>query len=199
MKKVWMAVLAMGLFGAAARAEDGRIAIGVQGGVVFTDFSRENTPVGLNYDNNNGWLGGAYAEFGVWTITLRPEVNYVETGYTVGSVAEVTNKYLEIPLLVKVNPLSDFMVSPFILFGPSWSRHLSTDVNVLGFNANFRGDNSDDFWSGVLGAGVEFNIFENAAFNVQARYNFGLSDTDTSTQEVKSRSVYALAGLTFTL
>jgi outer membrane protein W len=197
MKAMILAVaLGFAALGGAAQAADGKIGFGLQGGAVFTDFSRSNTPVGVNYENRTGYMGGAFVEFGLWTITLRPEANYVVTKYNVGTLAEIKNKYLEIPLLLKINPFADSVVSPFIVLGPSWSKHLGTDVSVLGTTATFNNTNDDDFWSGVAGVGVEFNVAENIGLSFQGRYNFGLSDTDTSTQEVKARSIYGMAGIT---
>jgi hypothetical protein len=188
------AALALGSYSAHA---DGKIAFGPQGGVVFSDYSVSNAPFGENYDNNNGWLAGAFLEFGVWTVTLRPEANYVVKGYTIANTAKVTQKYLEIPVLLKVNPFGGAVVSPFLVIGPSWSQHLSTDVELLG-NTTTYNDQADD-WdiSGVGGVGVEFNIAENIGLSVQGRYNFGFRDLDKSTAELKSRGIYAMGGLSF--
>jgi opacity protein-like surface antigen len=180
-----------------ARAEDGKFAFGPQGGLVFSDYSVDNAPFGNDYDSDNGFLAGLFMEFGVWTVTLRPEVNYVEKKFTVANTAEVTSKYLEIPVLLKVNPFADFVVSPFIVIGPSWSNHLKSDVKLLGSTATYN-DTADDWdLAGVGGVGVEFNVAENVSLSVQGRYNFGLRDIDESNAEVKSRGIYALGGLGF--
>lgn len=180
-----------------ARAEDGKFAFGPQGGLVFSDYSVDNAPFGRNYDSDNGFIAGLFLEFGVWTVTLRPEVNYVEKKFTVANTAEVTSKYVEIPVLLKVNPFADFVVSPFIVIGPSWSNHLESDVKLLGATATYN-DTADDWdLAGVGGVGVEFNVAENVNLSVQGRYNFGLRDIDKSSTEVKSRGIYALGGLGF--
>ncbi len=180
-----------------ARAEDGKFAIGPQGGLVFSDYSVENAPFGRSYDNDNGFLAGIFAEVGIWTVTLRPEVNYVEKGYTIANTAKVTHKYVEIPVLLKVNPFGDFVVSPFLLVGPSWSKHLESDVKLLGTTTSFTNTSDDWDMAGVAGAGVEFNVSERIGLNVQGRYNFGLRDTDTSGTEIRSRGIYALGGVSF--
>jgi opacity protein-like surface antigen len=195
--KIICVVSVLSLSSLAADAADGKFAIGPQGGYVFSDYSVKNAPFGENYDNDNGWMAGVFLEFGVWTVTLRPEVNYVQKGYTVANTAEVTQKYLEIPVLLKVNPFGGAAVSPFIVLGPSWSKHLQTDVKLLGTTTTYN-DQADD-WdiSGVAGAGIEFNLSDNVGMNVQGRYNFGLRDLDKSTTEIKSRGIYAMAGLNF--
>jgi opacity protein-like surface antigen len=157
----------------------------------------DNAPFGRDYDGDNGFLAGLFMEFGVWTVTLRPEVNYVEKKFTVANTAEVTSKYLEIPVLLKVNPFADSVVSPFILLGPSWSNHLESDVTTIGGTASY--NDTADRWdiAGVAGLGIEFNVAENMSLNLQGRYNFGFRDLDESEAEVKSRGIYALGGLGF--
>lgn len=59
-------------------AGDGRFTIGPQGGIVFSDYSVKNAPFGSNYKNDNGFVGGVFFEMGIWAVTLRPEINYVE-------------------------------------------------------------------------------------------------------------------------
>lgn len=181
--------------GTSAFAEDGKFAIGVQGGLVYPSYSASNLPTGRQLEDDNGHMAGLFFEMGLWTVTFRPEINYVVKGYTLTSVAEVEHKYLEIPLLLKVNPFGDFVVSPFIVLGPSWSQHLSSDVKFLGTTTTF--NDTADKWdlAGVAGAGIEFNVAENLALNAQARYNFGFRDLDNSSQEIKSRGIYGLAGL----
>jgi hypothetical protein len=189
-----LAALAFSSTAAMADAGDGKIAFGPQGGIVFSNFNTNgNAPFGNDFDENTGWMAGAFLEFGIWSVTLRPEANYVRTSFTAGG-SEVKNNYLEIPLLLKVNPFADSVVSPFLVVGPSWSKHLSTDVTALGNTARINYE-ARNFWSGVAGLGVEFNVAENVGINIQGRYNFGLGDADESGAEIRSRSVYGLAGI----
>jgi opacity protein-like surface antigen len=179
-----------------AEAEDGRMAIGPQGGVVFSDFSVSNAPFGQSYDNRTGFMAGVFVELGVATLTLRPELNYVEMGYTVVNTAEVTNRYLEIPLLLKFNPFGEALLSPFLLIGPSWSHHMSSNVTLLGGTTAYQV--TTDRWNmaGVAGLGIEFNVAENLGLAFQGRYNFGLRDLDRTGVRIRSRSIYAMGGLT---
>lgn len=194
--KILGALVALAFSSNAAMADgsDGKISFGPQGGIVFSNFNTNgNAPFGNNFDENTGWMAGAFLEFGIWSVTLRPEANYVQTGFNVAG-GEVKRNYLEIPLLLKVNPFADSVVSPFIVVGPSWSKHLSDTVNIAGGTAgvNYEGR---DFWSGVAGLGIEFNVAENVGINIQGRYNFGFDDADRTGAEVRSRSVYGLAGI----
>ncbi|MGZ3694131.1 MAG: porin family protein [Bdellovibrionota bacterium] len=175
----------------------GKFTMGPQGGMVWPNWSTKNSTV--NRENKNGYMAGIFLEAGVWALTLRPEINYVEKGYTVSNVAEVKHHFLEIPVLLKFNPFAAGVVSPFIVIGPSWSKHLNTKTTVLGSTTTFN-DNIDR-WdvAGVAGAGIEFNLSEHVGLQLQARYNFGFRDIDSSTAEVKSRGLYGMGGLAFTL
>lgn len=182
---------------AIADGDDGKIAFGPQGGIVFNDFDFDNQVPGRTVDNEIGWLAGAFVEFGLWAITLRPEVNYVVKKYEIANTADVEHRYLEIPVLLKFNPLADSVVSPFIVLGPSWSKHLSTETEYIsGVRVSGNLDNIDR-WdvAGVAGLGIEFNVAENVGLNLQGRYNFGFRDLDSGTQEVRSRGIYALGGV----
>jgi opacity protein-like surface antigen len=204
MKAIVMISLALGILGsnapmamADAEGGTGKFTMGPQGGYVWPSWSTKNSTV--TRENKNGYMAGIFLEAGVWAITLRPELNYVEKSYTVANVAEVKHRFLEIPVLLKFNPFAAGVVSPFIVVGPSWSKPLSTKTTVLGATTVFN-DNIDR-WdvAGVVGAGIEFNLSEHVGLQLQARYNFGFRDIDSSTAEVKSRGLYGMGGLAFTL
>ncbi len=188
-----------GLGNSHSAAAEGKIALGAQGGLTFPNFKVKNNSPANQYSNKNGWLAGVYAEIGLWSITLRPELNYVTKSFTIANVAEVKNHYVEIPLLVKINPLADMVVSPFILFGPQWSKQTSADVTVLGSTTSYT--NTADQWdlAGVAGLGLEFNVSEHVGINLQGRYAYGFRNIDSSTTEVKTRCFYALGGLAIAL
>jgi hypothetical protein len=130
--KLVAAALALLACPLAAHAEDGKFAIGAQGGITFPDFHVKDQTLNQIYGNKNGWLGGIYLEFGLWSITLRPELNYVEKGYTVANTAEVKNQYLEVPVLLKISPLGQAAFSPFLVIGPQWSKQIGETVTTLG-------------------------------------------------------------------
>jgi hypothetical protein len=176
-----------------ARAE-GKFAIGPQGGLTFPNFkvNNDSTLSGL-YGNRSGWLGGIFLEFGVWSIVIRPEANYVQKGYSVGSV-NVDNHYIELPALVKINPLGSLPVSPFIVLGPQWSKQVGDSVSY-GNTTVFT--NTNDRWdiSAVGGVGIDINFSERFAFELQGRYSYGFRNVSNTTTEVKMRDFYAIAGL----
>jgi hypothetical protein len=193
MKNLFLLALLIS-FSPAAFAE-GKAAIGVQGGLTFPDFHVKNSTFASQYGNKDGWLVGLYGEIGLWTITFRPELNYVTKGYTVANTAEVNNRYLEIPLLLKFNPFGDFFLSPFIVVGPQWSYHMSTDTTLANTTVTYTNTADKSDLSGVAGLGLEFNISEGIGANFQGRYSFGLRDVDDTATEVRTRAFYAIVGL----
>lgn len=200
--RILMAAATLGLAAPAwaeeANPTSGKVAVGVQGGPTFAEFHERNTGAGVTFDGKTGWMGGLFFEFGIWTITLRPEVNYVRKEYSVGNFADIETERLELNALLKFNPLGPGVVSPFLLIGPQWSNHLDTKVtNRAGATvASVATGNKWDL-AGVGAVGIDFNFSESFALGAQGRYVFGFRDLDDSTVELKTRDVQALLSLTF--
>jgi opacity protein-like surface antigen len=194
-----LALLAPGLAKAAeVNATDGKVAFGLQGGLLFPKYNVSGSTLSNTWDRKDGWKAGVFFEFGIWTVTLRPEVSYARKGYTVGSFADVTSDNLQLAALLKFSPFGDGVFSPFILLGPQWSKQFSADTTRrAGSTALYV--NTADTWdiAAVGGLGFEFNVSEHVALGLQGRYVYGFRDIDASTTEVKQREVEALANLTF--
>lgn len=194
--KIAAVTLALALSPIAAHAE-GKIAIGPQGGFTFPNFHVKDQTIGSTYSNRNGWLAGLFLEFGVWAVTLRPEVNLVTKGYTVANVANVTNRYLEIPVLLKLNPFGEFAVSPFLVVGPQWSKRISDKVEPIGGGAaTFSNTATDWDLQGLAGLGIDINFSSHLALELQGRYGYGFRNVNTSpATDITMLGFYALAGL----
>ncbi len=181
-----------------ANALSGKFALGLQGGLTFADFDQKNTGVGTGFSSKTGWMGGLFLEFGLWTITLRPEVNYVRKKYDIGSSAEMETNRLELNALLKLSPFGPMIISPFILIGPQWSNHLDTKVNNRsGFTV--AGVSTAEEWdlAGVAGLGLDINVAESIALGAQGRYILGFRDLHDGGANLKTRDVQALATITF--
>lgn len=181
----------------ATRAEEGKFAIGAQGGLTFPEFHVKDTTVRSLYGNKNGWLGGIFLEFGLWSITLRPELNYVTKGYTVAGVAEVKNQYLEVPVLLKISPLGKSVLSPFLVLGPQWSKQIGETVTTVVGVTTYNNTVTEWDISGVAGLGLEIDLSDNVGLNVQGRYSYGFRNVNTTAVDIRNRGFYALAGMTF--
>lgn len=197
-------IMGVALFGAAgARADevsatDGKIAFGLQGGITVPEFKVENSSISNTYKRRDGWSAGVFFEFGIWTVTLRPEVNFSRKGYSISNVADVDTDYIELAALLKFSPFGDGIVSPFILVGPQWSKHMQSEISRSAGATRIYVDTADEWDVSAVGAlGIDFNVSENVAIGVQGRYNYGFRDIDTSATEVRQRGFYALANLTF--
>lgn len=181
-----------------ANPTSGKVAFGVQGGPTFAEYHERNTGAGVTFDGKTGWMGGLFFEFGIWTLTLRPEVNYVNKRYDVGALADVETERLELNALLKFSPLGPGVVSPFLLLGPQWSNHLNTKVsNRAGATVATLSTGNEWDLAAVGALGLDFNISESFALGAQGRYVFGFRDLDDSTVELKTRDVQALLSLTF--
>jgi|GEM_PF-5005446 len=204
MKNIYKIALAAALLAPTAalaeevQATDGKIAFGLQGGATFPEFKVKNSSISNTWDRKDGWMAGVFFEFGIWTITLRPEVNFERKGYTIANVTDVENDYLNLNALLKFSPFGDGVFSPYILVGPGWSKQMKSRVTPKA-GATVVFTNNTDQWdiAGVAGLGFDFNVSENIALGIQGRYVLGFRDVDSSTTEVKQREFNALANLTF--
>jgi hypothetical protein len=192
--KIVALLLALAISPLSARAE-GKVAIGPQGGWTFPDFHVKDSTLSGLYKNKNGWMAGLFLEFGVWAVTLRPEINYVTKGYTVANVADVENRYLEVPVLLKINPLSGFAVSPFLVVGPQWTKQISDRVTPVAGVASYVNTATDWDISGVAGLGVDINFSQHLALQLQGRYSYGFRNVNTTNTEINERGFYAIGGL----
>ena len=196
--KIAAVAMVLALSPLAARADNSKFAVGPQGGLTFPNFhAASNSPTfGSAYSNKTGWLGGVFFEFGVWSVVLRPEANYVQKSFSVADV-KVNNHYVEIPLLVKFNPFGDFAISPFIVLGPQWSKQVGDSV-TSGSTTVFNNTTSSS-WdvSAVGGVGFDVNFSDHLAFELQGRYSYGFHDVSNNSANVKMRDFYTIAGLSF--
>lgn len=176
---------------------DGKIAMGFQGGITVPEFKVKNSSLSNTYQRKDGWTAGVFFEFGIWTITLRPEVNYTRKGWTIANVADVENEYMDLAALVKFSPFGDGVVSPYILVGPQWSKQLKSDISSRAGATRIYVDTTDEWDLAAVGAiGLDFNLSEYIALGLQGRYIFGFRDVDSSATEVRQRAFHALANLT---
>lgn len=187
----------------AARAEevsstDGKVAFGLQGGILMPKYDVSYSSISNTWERKDGWKAGIFFEFGIWTVTLRPELSFARKGYTVGTVSDVENDNIQLAALLKFSPFGDGVFSPFILFGPQWSKQVSAKTTSRA-GATTLYVNTSDNWdiAAVGGVGFEFNISEFIALGLQGRYVYGFRDIDKSAVEVKQRDFEALANLTF--
>jgi Outer membrane protein beta-barrel domain len=147
---------------------------------------------GLNYSNldirdatNSSWLIGF--NLGIFTklpftnfIAIQPELYYTSKGSNVtyqnlfvDGTARFNFNYLEVPVLIVLNPISIVNIH----FGPYFSYLLNgivvntSSTNLFNFENNISADDFSRFDAGgVVGIGIDLG-----GLSVGARYNFGLT------------------------
>jgi opacity protein-like surface antigen len=201
------ALTIFGLFSAASvfAAETGHtddagyIGIGVHGGVNLNDLSVDknvSSTITANENNGVGALVGVHFEFGSSQFMLRPELNYSVHKYSVSNLADVSHKYLEVPVLFKVAILPS-PIQPFVEIGPQFGFHLADDVNALGTTTTYNDSSNTMYVAGVAGAGLRLDLAENLAIEAEGRYVFGFTDISSNNDfSVKTRGFQILGGLT---
>jgi opacity protein-like surface antigen len=205
---LFCAVLAaVGLFSASpvpaadttSKDDVGGFGIGIHGGVNLNDLKVDKSVSSTISANDNGETGamfGVHLEFGGSQFMIRPEINYSVHKYNFANVADVSHKFLEVPVLFKVAILPS-PIQPFVEIGPQFGFHLSDDTTALGTTTTYNDSSHTMNVAGVAGAGLRLDLIENLAIEAEGRYVFGLTDISSNNDvTVKSRGFQVLGGLT---
>jgi outer membrane protein with beta-barrel domain len=172
--------------------------IGAKIGPLWSSF--DSATVGsttVNFDTSTGWEGGIW--FGGnrgGRIGVMGEILYAKKKQQVaGQTGSTSLKYLEIPILMRVNigSRSRNGISVYGLVGPVFDVNLKAEANGIDVK---KGYESLDL--GILG-GVGIEI---TRFLVEGRFNKGLrntlkSDNLTTFGDIKTRSFAVLFGIRF--
>lgn len=177
----------------------GAFGVGIHGGVNLNDLKVDknvSSTINANENSGTGALLGVHLEFGSSQFMIRPELNYSVHKYNYSNVADVSHKFLEIPVLFKFAILPS-PIQPFIEIGPQFGFHLSDDTTALGATTTFNDSSHTMNVAGVAGAGLRLDLIENLAIEAEGRYVFGLTDISESNDvTVKTRGFQILVGLT---
>jgi hypothetical protein len=158
------------------------LGFGLHFGGTWTSVSTESNPEAVNFDQGNGIVAGIF--FGGnrdGRAGLQGEISYLEkkvnfSGTDDGETFErkANNKYIQIPVLLRINTGSRSNNGPclFFLVGPAFDIRIADNAEDL-FNTDVDLD-VDEIYQGVeygLMAGAGFEV---ARFGVQVRYTWGL-------------------------
>jgi len=172
--------------------------IGAKIGPLWSSF--DSATVGsttVNFDTSTGWEGGIW--FGGnrgGRVGVMGEVLYAKKDQQVsGQTGSTSLKYLEIPILMRVNigSRSRNGISIYGLVGPVFDVNLKAEANGIDVKKNYQ---SLDLGV-LLGGGIEIT-----RFLVEGRFNKGLrnvldSDNAGSISDIKTKSFAVLFGLRF--
>ncbi|MGB7217910.1 MAG: porin family protein [Vicinamibacterales bacterium] len=194
-KLVWSTAAALALVVAmgttSPAAAQGITGFGAKGGVNFATLSIDPADPTC-CATKTGLAVGGFVEIGVNDmIAIQPEVLYSMKGAKSSSGTEYTFKVntVEIPVLVKANIMTSGQMKPFVVVGPAFSFRVG-DAKVEQGGTDFvvTTAESNDF-SVIFGGGVKVNNI-----TIEARYDLGLKDVDTTTDTIKNRAFTILVG-----
>ena len=189
-----------------------QVSIGLHGGINVANATIDPNAFGT-VSSHTGFMIGAVAEVGILgPLSVQVEPTYCQRGAALSSVLTVdidhhsgtTAKfnYLEIPLLLKFNLLSE-EVKPYIFTGPNLGIRLTSTFDTQVGGKTFSQDMQDqtealDFaWD--FGAGVACEVTPLISITIDARYSHGLTDVANSpTLSWHSRDFKIMAGVLFT-
>ena len=172
--------------------------IGAKIGPLWSSF--DSATVGsttVNFDTSTGWEGGIW--FGGnrgGRVGVMGEVLYAKKKQEVaGQTGSTSLKYLEIPILMRVNigSRSRNGISIYGLVGPVFDVNLKAEANGVDVKKGY-----ESLDVGILGgAGIEIT-----RFLVEGRYNHGLRNVLKSTNvasasDIKTHSFAVLFGVRF--
>ena len=163
-----------------------QVALGIKGGLTFADLSD------LDVDGRTGYAAGValrFAPSGV--LSIQPEVMYVAKG-----AEEIELGNIDLPLLLKFDlPLT--VVNVYAEAGPYASFNVSCDIPEVTPGVDPCDDIEHTDFGGIVGGGVRLG--GTRGLNLEARYQFGVTDLDSSgaTFDPKNETWFLLAGFDF--
>lgn len=187
---------------------------GLKGGLSVATLHGSLPTDGLvQYSSKLGFAAGAWLAIPVGpSLSIQPELNYVQKGTSLGSVdvtgpggeiigtAEILEAvdYLELPVLLRVSFPGGGAVSPYLVGGPVMGFRMSQQIKVSGvvdIGTDIDFFKSTDFGA-ALGAGLELG---RGPFRgtLETRYTLGLTSAseDFYSSDAKNGVFVVTAGL----
>lgn len=187
MKKIL--ILAIGLLSAGAA---GAQTVGIKGGVNFANIIKTNDK-NFSTEFKSGLNAGLFFEVPIVSaLSFAPELMFSQKGYktsgnsVLGGPNEytVTTNFIEIPILAKINPTSNFSIyaGPQVSFLTSTKEKFTQGSTT--YQNTIRAENKNlkkSLVGGVLGVGVgltsQLSLQARYAIDLQKNYENGNSET----------------------
>ncbi len=165
-------------------------------------------------DFKGGFIGGAFATYNFTDmIAVQPEVLFTmkgarhNTDLTVPGVGTANNfrallNYIEIPVLLKVMPMSQSNVHPEVYVGPAVSFLLSArskyDIGGSTISNDIKSELHSTDFGVAFGAGVGYGL-GSGKLSLDARYTLGVTKIYKTTPQpnIRNSSISLLAGYSF--
>lgn len=128
-----------------------QVNFGFKGGLNFPSLNE----VDGDWDSNSytGWHAGVMTEIRADILGVQGEMLYSKTGYRALGFGDITNSYLEIPVVAKLHILDIISVHA----GPQFSYLIQSESSLWG---NMRNDIEDKNYKIVAGAGLTLGHFD---------------------------------------
>ncbi len=182
-----------------------QVTFGLKAGINLAQQNIKEVDLDIDSDEITGYNFGGFLEvpIGNGNIYFQPEFLLIQKGgdlnLNVSDIKTIVN-YIDVPILLKLKILNANLFNVNVLGGPSFGYATSGEMvdNGTIIKLNFGEDNIKRFDLGIhAGAGVGLNLGSLTVFG-DARYLFGVSDLDTSTDRIiKNRGIMISAGLQF--
>ena len=183
-----------------------RPTIGLLAGINLADVSDSDFD---GADKRTGLIGGVFVTFHITPVLgIQPELLYSQKGVSFNSSdvdATLKLDYIDVPVLLRFNiPTDGAQVRPFFVAGPAFGIQVNCGIKASsdGMSGSVDCDRIDDEsgidfntktfdFSGVLGAGLDFNIGQQTLM-LGARYEHGFSEVfDGATAKNRTWSIVA--------
>jgi|AntRauTorcE11897_2_1112592.scaffolds.fasta_scaffold05298_2 hypothetical protein len=166
-------LLAMGPIANHANAQSS-VDFGIRGGLNISNLN----DIEGEADSRTGFMAGLYFNFLVPNspVSIQPEVLYTQKGFESGNNTFQLD-YIEVPVLVKFDFITDGSVTPNVYFGPYVGFNVSAEID--GNEGLLGGDSESDIEDGVestdfgvaVGGGLDFGRVD-----LGIRYGAGLTE-----------------------
>jgi hypothetical protein len=173
---------------------------GVKGGVNLADVSFDPEDPGFPCCGMKaGGVFGAFVNVGTPTVSFQPELLYSMKGAKGSDAAEdarIKVNFVEIPLLLRADPMSENQVHPFVTIGPAVSFRTSAKFeDPSGQEEDLEDTTKSTDFGMIFGGGIAAG-----PATIELRYDLGLRDLNddpTEDLKVKSRTLSILFGISF--
>jgi hypothetical protein len=191
--------LLLGLFASPSFAQT-QVTGGLKAGVNFADVSLD--PEDPEFPCCGMKAGGAFGAFlnvGTPMVSFQPEFLYSMKGAKGSDTAEdarIRVNVIEIPLLLRADPMSESPVHPFVTIGPAISFRTSAKFeDPSGQEEDLEDTLKKTDFGMIFGGGIAAG-----PATVEARYDLGLRDLNDDPSEdfsAKTRTFSILFGISF--
>lgn len=201
MRKQFLVLMAACLFSVSLSAQS----FGLRVGVNATNASIDVDDADVDVDGETNLMLGLFFNLPLGTdvISLQPEVNYLNRGYTrsfsVGNLIDETYSlaYLDLGALVRVNLGSDDGLGFYLGAGPQFSYAVSGSYTTINEDRDVDFDADRINRSGLefaAVAGISFDL--GLRFFVEGRYNGSLyNQSDLDDSDIRQRSIGVNGGV----